>query len=288
VADPNAATLDAGWSRTPGRLTHDLVGHPALQAQALARVAQRLPAERIESHFADLPLVHPTGAVRRISQPADEVVRDLATRTAWVMLAGLWEVPPYDGLAEDTIGLWIGASADAEGGLRARHTTVFAASAGAVVPVHFDVQHNVLLQITGTKRVFLGGSSPGGSLERVLEAGIASGVRNLHELPPEVLEYELSPGVGLFIPAYVPHWIVGGADVSISLSCSWETAWTLRETRIRRVNARMRRLGLRPPPPGLHPGRDRTKDAAAQLYSKSRRAPRRLHAALSGGGRSHE
>src|SRR5947207_3059301 len=84
VADPNAATLDAGWLRTPRRLTHDLVGHPALHAEALARVAQRLPPERIESHFADLPLVHPTGAVRRISQPADEVVRDLATRTAWV------------------------------------------------------------------------------------------------------------------------------------------------------------------------------------------------------------
>jgi hypothetical protein len=154
------------------------------------------------------------------------------------------------------------------------------------VPAHFDVQHNVLLQVTGTKRVFLGG--PPGTFEPVVEAGVASGSRNLHDLPHEVSEYELSPGVGLFIPAYVPHWIVGGEDVSISLSYAWQTASTFRESRIRQVNARLRRLGLQPRPPGLDPGVDRVKDAAARLYGAWRGAARRLPAIPSHGGRSHE
>src|SRR5207237_8088745 len=86
VTEPTAATLQAVWSRSPRQLTHGLAGDPTLQPEALAQVAQSLPAERIECHLADLALVHPTGAVRRTRQQADEVLRDLANQTAWVML----------------------------------------------------------------------------------------------------------------------------------------------------------------------------------------------------------
>jgi hypothetical protein len=73
--------------------------------------------------------------------------------------------------------------------------------------------------------------------------------------------------------------------VSISITLTYFTAATLRDSRIEDLNSRLRRFGLHPRPPGVSTAADTTKTAAiatlrigAQLRSQIASAVRRSQA----------
>lgn len=242
-------------------LAHDLAGRPELTLGAIGRVAAILDPSDIEQHLADIPVLHPTGAVRRLHQPFAEIVAMDPGTSWWVMLGALARVEPFRTMATEVAAPWRDATAETEGGLRERFASVFVASPGSVVPLHIDYQHNVLAQIAGTKQVTIGRIP-----EETIEECVTSGVRNLR-VPPETTEtFVLRPGEGLFVPACTPHSVVGLEGISISLSSMWVTTWAQREHMARYWNARLRRLGLRPRAPRGGRVSDRAKAGTATLY----------------------
>ncbi len=255
--------------RAVAPLTHALAGR--LGGADVAEIAAALPAARIERHTAALPVLHPSGAVRRLAAPVADLLAGRDGEPWWIMLSGLTDEPRVGGLAWPEAEPWAARTGEAEGGVTARLTNLFVSSPGSTVPAHFDYQHNVLLQVEGVKDVVVAAPPSG---EEEIERCVLAGDRNLRSLPAPTETIRLGPGDGVYLPPFTPHWVLGHEGTAISISCAWCTRWSDDEHLARYWNARQRRLGIRPPVPDGGRAADRAKAAAVRLRSRLRRPPR--------------
>ena len=144
---------------------------------------------------------------------------------------------------------------------------MFVGSPWSVVPAHVDRHHNVLLQVAGTKELTVGWFDDPAEHAEALEARFTDRP-NPERLPPVTRTFRLGPGDGVYLPAYTFHWVEAGDTVSVALSCGFSTAATERAELVRRCNAKLRRFGLRPRPPGVSERGDRAK---AALFATAKR-----------------
>ncbi len=264
--------LAAAMGRWPLALRHDLGDHPLLSRAALARVASQHPAHLVEHHRGDLPLVLPTGEASSLALTPQEVVEGIETNGCWMVLWGMDAIDPYGILASE----WMAPVRDAcparERAPSVIEALALLASPGAVVPAHVDHIHNVLFQLEGTKQVFTGAFRDASEAQRQVERRYGPARLNLDRLPERVAEHRLGPGDALYIPPFTPHWVVGGPDVSVALSCSFTTAASRRFQDVHACNARLRRIGVDPYPPGASRVRDLAKVQVSRTWWRSRRA----------------
>ena len=80
-----------------------------------------------------------------------------------------------------------------EGGMGMREGFVFLSAPGSVTPSHTDPEHNLLLQIRGTKDMNVGESPDAGTQQTVLESG---GHRNIDWEPVNSRTFALGPATG--------------------------------------------------------------------------------------------
>lgn len=260
--------LAAGLSTHPVPLRHDLAGASGFTVADVVALAARLPTATMEATPARLPLLTP-GGVPRI--PVDrEQIGAVATADLRLGLLGLQDIEPYGGGLRACLAQVFAVAGMPEGPPQRDETSIFLAAPGATVPVHFDSHHNVLLQLAGTKELTIGWFSDAGAQARALETGCRSRKRMGHAVPPETTRFHLGPGDGLYIPPFALHWVHGGSEVSAALSCSFSTASTLRAELVHTCNAQLRRVGLRPRPPGRSLRRDRAKVAAMRVAARVR------------------
>jgi ribosomal protein L16 Arg81 hydroxylase len=142
-----------------------------------------------------------------------------------------------------------------------------------VVPVHFDLHHNFLLQIEGTKEVMVGTFSDRNVEQREVNRYFDKGSNNVRDIPDRVTRFELSPGEGVYIPPYAMHWVRAGDATSIGVSCGLRTVTTDRTRVAHQFNSKLRRRGLHPRAAGASAGRDRAKAAA---FTQARRVRNRV------------
>ncbi|MFN2568050.1 MAG: JmjC domain-containing protein [Candidatus Dormibacteria bacterium] len=271
VLDIDACALNAAWRRSPLGFRHRLAGHPLLSPDALAGLAERVPPSLIEHHVAELPLVLPEGNPRRLRQAPGEVARGIAGNGCWMMYS-LRRTEPYDALLSD-VGKAVRAVAAVEQSAPDQGTaTIFLASPGASVPVHFDRHHNFLLHASGTKTVTVGAFADPRDAQREIERNFSPERHNAHRVPEESRPFVLRPGDGLYIPPYTFHWVTGGPDVAVSLSCSFRTLASVRRESVHQCNAGLRRLGLEPRPPEVRALQDYAKVALLNSGNRVRDA----------------
>ncbi|MGH9029448.1 MAG: cupin-like domain-containing protein [Acidimicrobiales bacterium] len=251
--------------RAFARFEHRLAAR--IKASDVSEIATGLPESSIEQHLASLPVLHPSGAVRRIQLPVSDVLEGCGGTPWWVMLSGIGRDCPVAADSWAQAVPWVGRTAAGERGLGVTKSTLFASSPGAVVPAHIDVEHNVLLQIEGAKEVTL---VPPGSAEDEIERCMSDTGRNLLELPSDAQTIRLGPGDGLYLPPFTPHWVLGLDGTSIAFSCAWSTGCSEDERLVRYWNAKQRRLGLQPRTPDATRLADRAKAAAVRLRSRLR------------------
>jgi hypothetical protein len=260
--------LAAGFSAHPVPLQHDLAGAPGFTVADVVALVGRLPLATMEATPARVPLLTPGGVPALAVDP--ELARTIDTADARFGLLGLQDIEPYRGVLHACLGQVYGVVGMPDGPPQRDETSIFLAAPGATVPVHFDSHHNVLLQLVGTKELSIGQFPDPDAQTRALEIGCRSRTRTGHVLPPETARFELRPGDGIYIPPYTFHWVHGGTEVSAALSCSFSTAATHRAEVVHACNAQLRRLGLRPRPPGRSVGRDRLKVAGLRAARRAR------------------
>jgi hypothetical protein len=108
-------------------------------------------------------------------------------------------------------------------------------------------------------------SDPAILTEREVERFYSGAHRNLvfrDEIRGKAQVFELRPGVGIHVPVTAPHWVQNGPEVSISYSITFQTKASLRRAQAYRMNAGLRRWGLKPSPIGQSPLRDGLKQLA--------------------------
>ncbi|MDE2404183.1 MAG: transcriptional regulator [Sphingomonadales bacterium] len=255
-------TFAAAYPERPTVFDHELCHHPLMTLEALAALAERLPPSCIEHAAAEQPIgIDGKPPVPAIS-PAD-AIRTIDTCGIWVALTFIEQDPAYHALLMQVIDELRPAIEPRTGRIHKPAAFVFVTSPGGTTPYHFDPEHNILLQIRGSKVMTQfpaadSACSPG----EAHEAYHTGGPRELHwrdELAAAGTDFALFPGQGLIVPVMAPHYVRTGPQASISLSITWRSEWSYAEADAHAFNAVLRRAGLRPSRPGRWPAQNRAK-----------------------------
>lgn len=265
-------------------LTHALSDHPLLQIDALIELGKRQQARRlVRTHtadatagtsFADAPILHPN------AQGAATTLADIAHARAWMSLLNVQADPIYRRLIDDVLDDVRPIVDRRDPGMCYRAGWIFVSSPNAVTPFHMDHEHNFILQIRGTKRLYTWDP-----FDRVVVSERAQEVfhdTHSRELVtwseawrPRARIFELVPGLGGYMPSTTPHMVENGPAPSITISFTYYTDATRQRELLYRGNARLRRLGIEPRPVGSSPQRDRVKHAVLSGFTSARNVMRR-------------
>ena len=267
------------FGREPFLVEHTLSDHPLLELESIAQLADFLPADLVEHNLGDQPeVLSDRGAsLERVEQSPGEVARGIETNGSWMVLKEIERDPKYAELLNASLDEVQRYVADLEGPMVRRMGFIFLSAPGSVTPVHIDTEHNLLLQIKGTKQMSVGRYEDSAVYERELERLYAGGATRYLDQDPDTMEaFDLVPGTGICVPHSAPHRVKNGDVVSISLSITFQTPRSERIGDVYAINTRLRALRLSPRPPNGDGVRDRIKSAAYRTARAPARAARAL------------
>ncbi|ABC62604.1 transcriptional regulator [Erythrobacter litoralis] len=262
----------ANYPEVPHKLRHTLESHRLLTLDALAGLASALPSSSIEYNRGDLP-IGVDGKPGSTGMTIEDTIRHIATSNSWAVLKNVEQVPAYRDLLLRLLGELKADVESRTGAMLRPQGFVFISSPNAVTPYHFDPEHNILLQLKGSKAMtqFPAGD-PAFAPDEIHETYHSGGARELqwHDaMLPGGKEFPLEPGEALFVPVMAPHFVRNGADSSISLSITWRSDWSFAEADARGFNRLTRKLGISPKAPGRWPKQNRAKAYAYRALRKT-------------------
>jgi hypothetical protein len=267
--------LDAHYPSAPVTLRHRLADLPLLGIEALASLAGRMNPDHMRSNLGDVPIeVDPEG-VHRATPGAADTIRAIGDNGSWMVLRHIQSVPEYGALVDSIAAELAPIVAPATGRMLNVDGLVFVASPGAVTPFHFDAEHNVLMQVRGSKTISIFPAfDETVASEQCHESLHLNGHMNLpwrEEMAARGRDFRLSPGDSVSLPFKAPHWVKNGPEVSISLSVTWQSEWSYSEADARMMNIALRRLGMTPRVLRPWPARNLAKSLAWRAIRRVRR-----------------
>jgi hypothetical protein len=272
------AFVDA-FARRSIYVRHALVDHPLFTLEAIAELADRLPAESVRRERGHLPFINTDGYVDVGEGRPSATVMDIERNGFRVSLRDIQQDPDYARLINECLDEVEELVGDGEGGMCHRAGYLFISSPAAKTPMHFDVEHSFLLQVRGTKNVSVAAFDRDPDLLERERARYIDGVGCDFAVMEAAAEtFRIRSGLGVYLPSYVPHWVQTEAGTSISFSIPFFTPYCQRAEQVHVINRRLRKLHLFPRPPGTSEPLDRTKVAVARSWYKVRGARRKLPA----------
>jgi cupin superfamily protein len=254
---------------------HDLQLDDRLTLAAVADLADRLPRRSVIADKAAQPLLAPqSGPPRGALERPGDVIRDLHNANAWLTLLNV-EADP--GMAEimnshlDQLEAGMSAKRGKRVRMRKRVGFIFVSSPNSVTPVHFDIEHSLLMQVSGCKTVSIGHWKSDAARRHEFNRYWDGSHGRIETLQPEEAEYVMTPGRAVYIPPGTPHWVHNGPDISLSVTLTYFTAATVRENRVEDFNAHLRRRHLNPREPGHSTAVDTAKSYAMGAWVVGRR-----------------
>jgi hypothetical protein len=266
------AAFAASYPEVPHKLGHQLRDHPLMQLDALARMAEALPNHSVEFNRADLPL-----GLNGEKAPGNgicigETIRNIATSGSWAALKNIEQNPAYNDLLKRLLEELRPTIEAKTGTMLKPQGFIFVTSPNGITPYHFDPEHNILLQLMGSKvMTMFPAGDPRYAPDETHESYHSGGGRELFwrdDLASGGRQWELVPGEALFVPVMSPHFVKNGPSPAVSLSITWRSEWSFAEADARAFNGLLRKAGLSPDAPGRWPATNRTKALGWRLYRK--------------------
>jgi hypothetical protein len=262
--------IEVDWStfdpwRVQGPLRHRVMEHPLLQWDALMELGKRLePLGQFRTHtnqatagtsFNDAPRLY------RNRSSATDVIANLSDAKAWMSLLNVQTDPVYRGLVDEILDSVRPGIEKIDPGMSYRAGWIFLASPNTVTPYHFDTEHSFILQLQGHKTLYVWDPQDlEAASEHVRDRFHAFHDRSLlvwrEELRERAHKFRLEPGVGAYMPCTSPHLVENDDNPSLTASFTFYTDSTRRSAGLHRMHARLRNLGVAPPPIGRHPALD--------------------------------
>lgn len=270
--DKARARFAANYPEAPHKLSHRLHDHPLLTLEELARLGERLPKASVEYNKGDLPVGIDPALVPANGLSIGDTIRLVESCGSWAVLKNIEQDADYEALLLSLLGELKPLIEAKTGAMLKPQGFIFVSSPNAVTPYHFDPEHNILLQLRGSKVMT---QFPAGDAfyapDETHEGYHTGGHRNLvwrEELASGGTRWPLAPGEALFVPVMAPHHVKNGPEPSISLSITWRSDWSFAEADARAFNSVLRRVGVRPSAPGRFPARNRGKALAWRAIRK--------------------
>ncbi|MDQ6847435.1 MAG: hypothetical protein M3019_07625 [Candidatus Dormibacteraeota bacterium] len=252
-------------------VSHHLAGNPLFTQAAIADLADALPAVSVVSDKADQALVSPDAPPRGSEPRPGDVIRNLDTHRSWLTLLNIEQEPAYRDLMNACLDE-VAAVVDLKrGDTRRRAGFIFVSSPKSVTPAHFDIEHSLLLQLSGQKQVTVGRFADDQTRLRERERYWDGALGRVEGMPVVVEAHDLTPGMGIYLPPICPHWVHNGDQVSISMTLTYFTSQSERDQQIEAFNAKLRKRGMHPAPPGQSQVRDVAKASVMRAWGARRR-----------------
>jgi hypothetical protein len=272
---PTLARFGEIYPEEPAVLDHGLVDHPLLTLEALAELAQRIRPIDVEYYPGDTPFgIDPLTAPGN-GLSVQDTIRRIEECGSWMVLKFVEQDEIFNNFLREALGP-LERAVDARTGPMHKHRGfIFISSPGSVTPLHFDPEHNVLLQIRGTKTMTIFPADdevvvPAEEHERFH----GGGHRNLpwrDDFAGRGRDFPLEPGKAVHVPFMAPHLVRNGPGVSISFSITWRSEWSYREEYAHNMNRILRKAGLAPSRPGRFPHQNHLKSLGYRTLNKARR-----------------
>ena len=253
------------FNRSSFQFSHNLAAHPLFEIPRLVELANSLlnkDKTKVAFYSADLPLTAGwKHKAPRKAMSVEEAIACIEESGSWVLLKSVQEVPPYRAVLEQCLReLEELTGAPLQKEITWVDAYIFIASPRSVTPYHIDHESNFLLQIHGEKDINLFDPNDRSVLtDEEIEyyyIGHLSGAKYREENQSKASVYHLTPGTGVHHPARAPHWVKNGDGFSVSLSINFCMRQYDLQARVYQANHYLRKLGIRPTPPGLSPLRD--------------------------------
>ncbi|WP_442969012.1 cupin-like domain-containing protein [Qipengyuania sp. Mu-71] len=268
----SVAAFARGYPETPHVLRHRLDADARLSLDRLAQLGEELPAASVEYNRGDLP-IGIDGKPGTNGMTIGETIRHIATSNSWAVLKNIEQVPAYEALLMALLEELRPSIEAGTGKMLTPQGFIFISSPNAVTPYHFDPEHNILLQVKGTKVMT---QFPAGDTryapDTVHESYHLGGPRELpwdESLRSGGLAIALEPGEAVYVPVMAPHFVRNGSEPSLSLSITWRSEWSYAEAGARCFNGLVRKLGITPAPPRRWPARNTAKSLAFRAWRKA-------------------
>ncbi len=257
-AFPDIARFEAIYPEASGKITHNLANHPMFTLEALIELSGRMREKDVEYNRGDLPLGINFEAVPTNGLSIADTIRRIEENGSWMVLKFVEQDMAYRELLEATLAELDPSIRARTGPMLKQEAFIFISSPNSVTPLHFDPEHNVLLQLRGTKSMTVFAADDEQIAPPVAHERLHSGEghRNLvwnEDYAARGTRFDLIPGDGMHVPVMAPHWVQNGPDVSISFSVTWRSAYSFAEAEARGMNAILRRAGFNPASPKRYP-----------------------------------
>lgn len=264
-------TFSQHYPEGPHTLRHNLGMHPLLELDALAQMAEQLPSTSIEYNRGDLP-IGVDGKPGSNGLSIGDTIRTIAQGNSWAVLKNIEQTDAYKTLLSDLLDEIRDEIEAKTGKLLTPQGFIFISSPNAVTPYHFDPEHNILLQLRGSKVMtqFPAGD-PRFAADQVHESYHTGGPRELQwddSFMEGAREFPIGPGEAVFVPVMAPHFVRNGPESSISLSITWRSEWSYSESEARAFNAVLRKMGLSPSATSRWPHTNRAKSLGYKALRK--------------------
>ncbi len=262
------------FNRRPFKIEHNLSSNSLFTLESLIELSQALPADQVEYNAGDLPVTQDPSETPQNGLSIARTIERIENCNSWMVLKNVENDPRYKKLLEDCLAEVQPFAELASKGMTHKQGFIFISSPGSVTPFHIDPENNFLLQVRGTKKVWMFGQNDRHVLaERQIEGFFAGAHRNLdfkEEFRSRGQDFDLLPGKGLHFPVVAPHYVENGQEVSISFSITFQTEDSSDRQTLHRFNRNMRKVGLKPSDVGSNPVADARKLAFLKLMRKAK------------------
>ena len=271
------------WCIQPVR--HALGEHPLLQIDQLIELGKRL--ERADqtlsfngsagaaADFNTVALTHPN------RHSTIDTLQRISEANAWMLLRHVQIDPVYRTLV-DTVLDAIKPHVDrTDPGMCYRAGWIFVSSPHSVTPFHIDRNHVLLLQLYGTKTVYVWDADDvtvvsDHARAHFLDCHQLDLVRWHEEFRARAHVFELGPGMGVYMPLTSPHMVEIGDAASVAMSVSYNTIASRHRALLHVLRERLHEHHIELPPIGRHPLLDSVSHTGARALIDLHQFGRRL------------
>jgi len=261
----DASAFENLFPNKPFRIRHALADDPRLTLRAIVDLVKALPRDRIEYNSGKAAVSQDPSTTPLVDLDPEDVVRQIETAGAWMVLKRVESHPVYKKLLEDAL-LSVAKARGFKSLEDARFSDIqgflFVSSPGSTTPFHLDSEDNFFVQIHGDK-IFNVYDNEDRTIatEDQIEHCITKH-RNLKfedRFASKEMHNALQPGEGVFVPYLWPHWVRTTDTYSISVAITWKTPEVRRRNDLYVINSMLRDRGLPQKAPGVEPMRDAAK-----------------------------
>jgi hypothetical protein len=276
-------TIFDPWRIQPVR--HRLMEHPLLQLDQLIELGKRLEANgRVRTHSSGAGAGTPFNAAPRLHpnrMSAQDTLQQIRDAKAWMSLLNVQSDPIYRTLVDEVLGGLKTGIDRFDPGMCYRGGWIFITSPNTVTPFHFDKEHNFILQVSGRKTLYVWDHRDTETAsEQARDRFHAHHERDLlnwsEALRERATVFHLEPGQGAYMPSTSPHMVESGDEPSVTMSFTYYTDATRRDSLLHRAHERMRSWGFKPPAVGENGVLDAGLHTSFKAAIEARECARRL------------